>query len=365
MNIDRQAFGGADGVRASEIRQFNTLAQNGTNKVDFQVSKPNIIVTGAGTDISNLKALNGRARRKAMTQYITRCLAEIATEKGDLKRAQQYWNAWHCQERLIKANGRIYGNYCKTRCCLLCLANRKADFIKRYYPYLSCWEDPHFVTLTVKSVDATKLRKWVKEGMIRGFKMITEKYRKRSQRGKGERLMGIKSLECNFNPRKHTYNPHFHIIVPNRQMALLLRKEWLELWTATHSNIGAQKIRRVGSLERDLIETIKYGSKIFTEPDLKKRGKSKVQPMVYAAALDNIFVAMKGRRLFDRFGFNLPKNNQARPTKKQKLSNYETVVYDNMVSDWVGLETDQVLVDYKLPPQLRYLMEKNIDTDLF
>jgi type I restriction enzyme R subunit len=37
-----------------------------------------------------------------------------------------------------------------------------------------------------------------------------------------------------------------------------------------------------------LVEIIKYGSKIFTEPDLKKKAQKKVPPMVYAAALAQI-----------------------------------------------------------------------------
>jgi hypothetical protein len=343
--------------------EIYTLAQSGTNNVGLRGIKPQIIVQGHGTDISDLKALNGRAKRKLMTQYVILHLIDVATAKGDFRRVQQYWNAWHCQENLIKANGRIYGKYCKTRFCLLCLANRKADIINRYYPYLCCWEDPHFVTLTVKAIKAFQLEKWIGEGMIHGLSRIVEKYRKRGQRGKGEKLMGVRSLECNFNPLKSTYNPHFHIIVPNREMAYFLRDEWLLLWTKKHARINAQHIRRVNNLEKDMIETIKYGSKIFTEPDLVKNKNCKIPPMIYAAALDNIFVAMKGHRLFDRFGFNLPKGVQKRPTISQSIFNYEVLDYDNTTFDWIGTDTNKPLIDYKVPGQLQYLLENHIDTN--
>ncbi len=68
----------------------------------------------------------------------------------------------------------------------------------------------------------------------------------------------------------------------------------------------AQDIKSVYNLETALIETIKYGSKIFTEPDLNKKSQLKTPPKIYACALDNILVAMKGKRIFERFCFNLP-----------------------------------------------------------
>ena len=53
----------------------------------------------------------------------------------------------------------------------------------------------------------------------------------------------------------------------------------------------SQKMLPVSNYEATLIEIVKYGSKIFTEPDLKKKGQSKVHPNIYLAALENI----KGR----------------------------------------------------------------------
>jgi len=81
--------------------------------------------------------------------------------------------------------------------------------------------------------------------MIRGFKRIKDKYRKRHQRGKSIKLVEVKSLECNYNPTKRTYNPHFHILTPNTNIAEILKKEWLQLWTSKHTYHSAQFIRAV------------------------------------------------------------------------------------------------------------------------
>lgn len=79
--------------------------------------------------------------------------------------------------------------------------------------------------------------------------------------GRGKKLVGVRSLECNFNPLKQTYNPHFHIITKDKETAEVLLKEWLKLWTPNFALKYGQDLRRVYNLESGLIEIIKYGSK--------------------------------------------------------------------------------------------------------
>lgn len=64
--------------------------------------------------------------------------------------------------------------------------------------------------------------------------------------------MGIKSLKCNFNPGAKTYNPHFHIIVPDCATAEFLRSEWLKLWTIEFAQKRAQKIIQINGREDDI-----------------------------------------------------------------------------------------------------------------
>ena len=51
--------------------------------------------------------------------------------------------------------------------------------------------------------------------MIIAFRIIRERFKKQYQRGNGPKLLGIKSLEFNFNPAQRTYNPHFDAIGAN------------------------------------------------------------------------------------------------------------------------------------------------------
>jgi hypothetical protein len=143
----------------------------------------------------------------------------------------------------------------------------------------------------------------------------------------------------------------------------MLKKEWCELWGNKHTYKGAQYIRPVEDLERDLIETIKYGSKIFTEADVKKKTKSNLPPMIYAKALHNIFMAMEKRRIFERFGFDLPKQAPKRSTVKE-ITNFERWLFPADGKDWINPKTGETLTGYLETPELSYLLSECINKEL-
>ncbi|SHG26358.1 protein rep [Flagellimonas flava] len=332
-----------------------TLAENGTNKPRQEY----IFVDGNGSDLSKTDALKGRAKRKTITQSMMLSLIDIAKEDGELEMEKAYWNTYHCQQRIITDDSRLYGKYCKNRFCTLCCSIRKAELINKYYPIMRNWESPYFLTLTVKSCNANNLSLYIKKFII-GFSRITSKYRKRHQRGRGKLLMGIRSLECNFNPVKKTYNPHFHIITKDKETAELLLEEWLRLWTRKFAKRQAQNLQKVYNLESGLIEIIKYGSKIFTEPDLKKRSKTKDAGRIYIKALDTILKAMKGKRIFDRFGFNTFSTVGKKKSVTQLLSNFREWEYCSERCDWINVDGD-CLTNYKVPDYLIATLENNIE----
>ena len=238
--------------------------------------------------------------------------------------------------------------------------------MNRYLPIIKTWENPHMVTLTVKSIPGYRLRLLFTK-VLEGFNRIKDKYRKRSQRGTGNKLIGIKSLESNFNPKTKTYNPHLHIIVANEEMAYYLKVEWLILWKKTKDTIWtnprAQKITKIENKEAALIEVVKYGSKIFTEPDVKKKVKGKGDRTIHIAALDIIFNTMKGIRIFDRFGFNLPKQNKEIAGAKV-VKDYEVWNYEPKKFDWINSTNGKALSEYKPEMQLIDLLENHIENKL-
>jgi Replication protein len=327
------------------------------------MAKPQITVNGNGTELYNGMALKGRAKRKMITQNLTLNLIDIAERKGEDETVKSFWNTYYCQSRIYSSGNRLYGKYCKNRFCTLCCSIRKAFVINKYLPAIKLWEDPYFITLTMKAVPAKLLKQRLKNTLL-AFRIIINRYRKKNQRGKGIKLMGIKSLECNFNLKRKTYNPHLHLIVANKKMADVFIGEWLKLWTAEWAYKGAQDARKVEDTERALIEIVKYGSKIFTEPDANKKSKEKNSPLLYVSALSNILKAMKGVRVFERFGFNISAQGGSSPGKTTVLNEYKEWEFDLKQADWINTDSGKVLSGYLAPDKLKGLLDNNIDKKL-
>ncbi len=99
-----------------------------------------------------------------------------------------------------------------------------------------------------------------------------------------------------------------------------------------------------------------------SRPKVEDNVKNEIPAKIYVSALHNILRAMKGLRLFERFGFNLPKGQKDNITKH--LSEYDTLKYDNQTFDWIDTESELRLSSYVLPPELRTLLDCNIDNHI-
>lgn len=334
-----------------------TLAQNGTGESD----KEALILIGKGSDMTAAGYGKRKGKKKTITQALALAMIDIAKEKGRKDIEQSLWNTWHCQNVLYTHDGRLYGKYCKNRFCTACLSIRKAQLINSYYPVLKDWQDAHFVTLTVKACYMNMLPLTLRK-CLQGLKRIINRYNKQHQRGKGKKLIAIRSLECNFNPHRRTYNPHFHLIVPDRETAEILKAEWLKIWTPKFANKLAQHFRPVENLEKDLIEVIKYGTKVFTDETGKEKPKGIVK--LYVRAFYNIIEAMQGLRLFGSYGIKLTKDSKEERTPAQVVTDYHKWQYITEDNDWQHTESELTLFGYTPDELLKELLRDNIDTVL-
>ncbi len=169
-------------------------------------------------------------------------------------------------------------------------------------------------------------------------------------------------LESNFNRVTKTYNPHFHILVANAELGNILLNEWIKRSKRGRVNRAAQKLIKVTNNLTILIELIKYGSKIFTEPDINKKTKVKGREKLYTAALNNIFDSMKGFRIFERFGFNLPANSQ-KPAGASVIQNFTEWNYEIKCYHWISSEGEK-LCDYLPVTELIDLLTNRVDNVL-
>ncbi len=343
-----------------------TLAQNGTAKNPDLLKRRSITVHGEGFDVMNKICLHSRTQRKQISQTLALSIIDIGKDEGNEKLMKTLWNTYYCMHEVHVCNGRVHTKYCKNRICIVCLCIRKAEIINKYLDVIQSWNDAHFLTLTIRAVKKEKLWSLLRN-MIKGIKRIIARYRKRNRRKNAIRLIGIRSLECEFNPIAKTYNPHFHMIVNCQETGIILRREWVKeskkKSKTIYAELWCQDLQKVTDPVKCLIEIVKYGSKIFSETDVEKKAKEGGR-VVYAKALYTILEAMQGLRLFDRFGFNLPANSKKRVPITQTLREYSSYIFEPDKTDWIETETQIALTEFIPDPKISYVLENCINTEL-
>nr|WP_321224801.1 protein rep [uncultured Psychroserpens sp.] len=348
-------------------KSIYTLGQNRT--ANSKIKSQLIQISGTGTDLIDNSALIKRANKKVITNALVLALVDIAKKDNDERWEKKYWNTFHCQKKFVEYNDKLYTKYCGNRWCATCCGIRKAELLNKYYSTLIEWSEPHLLTLTLKTVKANKLKSRINE-MIKSFNRINDRCKKRHIRNNAMKIMGVKSLECNFNAQRCWYNPHYHIITPNRQTALYLKQEWKKEWNKNSFNASdkAQDIRVIESVEKGLVEVIKYGAKMLSEPDPNykyKRSKGNLEGLsIYARGLHNIYDAFDSRQLFKSFGFQLPQEI-VNTSSTQVISKYDVYQYRVKDMDWVNTDTGEFLTEYEIDNNLNYLLKTSIDTILY
>jgi hypothetical protein len=73
---------------------------------------------------------------------------------------------------------------------------------------------------------------------------------------------------------------------------------------------------------------------------------------------------MKGHRLFDRFGFDLPKKDKAVDSTQTVIWDYQKWNFEPCLLNWYDEENNELLTDYQPPPELLALLENNINKEL-
>lgn len=340
--------------------KFNTKELLRTDYTLPLKGKNSMVVKGHGSELGNEKRAKGRAKRKMISTKRVLRLIDVAKSKGDEKSEKEFWEVFHCQEKLITTNGNQHGHYCGRRVCAVCNNIREYLLRRKYEGIFKTWPDPHYVVLTTRSVPARKLEARI-DDMYRAFHRINQKYQKRRQRGDTIQFLGIRTLECEFNPNKQWYNPHFNILVPNKEVGELLLMEWLKLWGPRYTGPKGQYCEAVKNREKILLEVIKYCTKVFTDPDKDKKFNTVKGHKIYVKALYNIYKAMRKHRIFERFGFNLPPDAGKREPKNTEVAHFIKWRYDLKHNDWVGEDAAGFLINYIPDERLMDILENRMD----
>jgi len=264
-----------------------------------------------------------KAKRAMAMENVTDVAEMLKNENEDKDLCRSFWNMYHCAVELTKIGDKITGRYCKNRLCLVCNSIRTAVLIDKYKPVFDEWgEETYFVTLTAKTVDESELDERI-DGMFSVFKTITNRFRQRAHRGKSEKLQGLRKIECTYNPYFKKYHPHFHLMIKGKKAAEQVLNYWLELgkkegWEMSRD---AQDVRQASKGSE--MELFKYFTKIISS---KAKDKS-----IYLDSLHVIFKAFRGRRVFQNFGFKLPKIEKEEIQAVEELQSPEVENFNEII----------------------------------
>jgi len=267
--------------------------------------------------------LKRKAHRKAMTAYISSQLIKLNSEN-----IQAYRNMYYCNSVLLQENKELTTSYCKNRFCLVCNAIKTANLINGYMPELEKFSDPQFLTLTIKAVNESDLKQAISK-MGTTLRKISQNFTKYHRR----KIVAIRKLECNFNPKTGTYNPHYHFIIDGIEDAKLLRQAWLHL-NPTSRKI-AQDIRPADM--SSVLEIFKYFTKITAKNNLN------------FYALDKIYSALRNRRIVQPIGLKkivIDEDKRDKVEYEQLSEEQATWNWHQENYDWINRETGEILTGF-------------------
>ena len=331
-------------IKPKDSFPLDTLAQLVTNE-----NKPDSFEVSACTSVNSKPTLLKRARRKYLGTGLALKLVDSSNQNEYSSLNKGYWNTFHCSGVLtIHDTGKVTGKYCKNRWCMVCNSIRSAQLIGQYQNIVDGWNDKYFVTLTMRSPIGLDLRNVI-EGMQYSLTKIRKNFNQKYKRKKCQKFEGFRKLECNYNPITNTYNPHYHFIIRGEDNAKELVDSWLKSYPTL--NPKAQQIKKAD--KNSTLELFKYFTKVITKTKTGERG-------IYADAMDVIFNAIKGKRIFQNFGFKMEKPKENVIDKNDVGEVVALAIWIQELGDWANEDTGELLSDYIPGEGMKDLVKKII-----
>lgn len=217
----------------------------------------------------------------------------------DSRLKKSYWRTYHCNNLILQEGYKMTTKYCNARWCTVCNRIRMAKMINAYSIPLLKLPNIYFVTLTTPNVKAEHLSDEI-NGMYKSWRAINQNVRKTYKIS----IKGMRKLECTYNPKTETYNPHFHIIISTKKAASRIIQLWLDRYPSASQK--GQDMRP--AIDGSLIELFKYTVKGV------HKGK------YYAAALDQIYQSLEGKRTYQPFGVRKVTEEDISGIKSEEIS---------------------------------------------
>ena len=257
-----------------------------------------------GLSLDTLEQLNGfdkktpvlrgldksRFRKRAKAKFLTGSyLFKLIDLHSNLEKS--YWHTYYCSRDLYQNGQKLTASYCGHRWCLVCNRIRAAKLINGYSLPISKLENKQFVTLTIPNCIGEELKNVI-DGILKNISKIQRNIKDRLREQKSDlRVIGIRKLEVTWNCYTNTFHPHLHLIVESSEVAEMFINDWLKKYSTAKKH--CQDFRECN--DSSIVELFKYFTKIVSSRKDNKKYTT-------AEALDTIFQAMRGKRVFQPFG---------------------------------------------------------------
>lgn len=275
-----------------------------------------------------------KAKRKALTVFLSSKLIGLNN-----KNIQAYRNMYYCNSTLKQEGQELVTTYCKNRFCLVCNSIKTANLINGYLPELQKMEEPKFMTLTIKAVKAEKLKGAIDQ-MQKDLRYINQYLNKVH----GIKIRAIRKLECNYNEKYNTYNPHFHLIIDGLYEAESVLKLWMD--RNQRSNLKGQDIRDADL--NSMKELFKYATKIFSKG-------------MHIKSLDIIYTAFRNKRVVQPLGIKkwVDEDEREKTIYPELIEEQAIWKYNDKHYDWFNEQTGECLTYFTPDDEIKALFKRS------
>lgn len=324
-------------------------------------------------------------KKRARAKYFTNGVVNRLRLLKDSPLHQSYLNTYFCSSTLTQEGNKLSSKYCNNRWCTVCNRMRTAKLIRGYEDPLKALKDPWFLTLTIPNVHEAPLKLAIAT-MVSNFQGIVKhvrKYKKLDVKlirklestvniGNYDQVARLKEDLCGDDRNSAhiiedsalaPYHPHFHVLVDGYQVANQILQEWMKRYPDASRKGQDLRPADAGSIK----ELFKYFTKMVTKN--KKTGKTSLYP---AKAMDVIFQAMVGRRVFQPVGIRKVAEDiedlqsviieDIAADHKQWSWSVTDIADKKVLADWIDMNTGEALTGYEPSEALQDLLRNTADT---
>ena len=241
-------------------------------------------------------------QKRAFSKYYTR---KILMPLINLKngRNPSYWRTYHCCNTLEQdSEGKIISKYCKNRWCIVCNRIRSGILHRTHRKQLES-VPTRFITLT-SNLTAKCLTMADLEATLDIYYKTWNKVW-RNTKNKYGKLKCLRKTEVTFSFKDGWFHPHFHIILQNNSdEADFVVSQWQRIILENNGIASERANKHSITNEGTFAELFKYLTKMYDVVENKKTGKIDFVLPYPAQKLDDIYCALKGKRIFQSYNLS-------------------------------------------------------------